>query len=247
MTWSPNGEQPITIGRLVKATGMPVRLPPSVAELLAQLHRSRSLLGRVTVHGGQEGEQKTADLHLKLARYAYARRSGLQTDHDDLYEALEGAGTARLLIRAHIREIEGPATRFLALDDSELRPTDGLAPDAFTDEEEAWLLTTGEEVLGEYAEEVHEALDTWEEEQGERPRLQNLKLIRGRHGLDLQAIEMPLSCTLRGAQEFAARLNAALGVSLAVQLAPRHAELPRGAGGEYESVTVMARRLRGRT
>ncbi|WP_288482411.1 hypothetical protein [uncultured Deinococcus sp.] len=177
--WSAHDKPPVTLKQFVKSTGEQVRLPTSVAELLGQLHRSRELLGRVTVHGGQEGEQKTADLYLKISRHPYARCAGLQANHDDLYEALEGAGTERLLIRAHIREIDGPMMRFLALDDSELMPTDSLAPDAFTDEEEAWLLTTEEEVLGE------------------RPRLQYLRLIRGRHGLTLQAVEMPLCCTLK--------------------------------------------------
>lgn len=242
--WSTQADPSVSLEQLVKFTGESVRLPPTVMELLARLHSSKNLLGRVTVRGGHEGEQQTADLYLALFRDPYARYYGTRNDHDDLYEALEGAGTERLLIRAYIREVDGPSMRFLAFDASELRPTDDLAMDSYTDEEHAWLLTTEKGRFGEHAEELHEALDAWNGEKGERPKLQNLKLIHGQSVLDLQAIEMPLDCTLREARAFAERLKDVMGTSPTVHSAPRQDKQRRGVSSEYESVSRMAQRLR---
>lgn len=240
---SMSSDRPMTARDVLKFKGEAVRLPPIVVELLADLLSRRRMLTRATVQVSTEDGQKVADLHLRLAR-GRGQYFGAGYSDDDLYEALEGAGSERLLIRAHFTDVPAPEHRLLGLDDSELLPTADLPPEDCAAEDEAWLLVTEHQVFTEKADDLFDVLEVWEEGGAASPRLQYVKLMQGDRYQDFLGIELPLSATLKEARVLAARLGEAVGAELTVHLAPRQARYRSGTANQYESVRDMARRLR---
>lgn len=219
-----------------------IRLPAALIHALAKLRQDHSVLCRAALQMGEEAGQKVAHLTLKVVPWCLNDRETV----DAIYEAVEGAGTERLMIRAHLVPQNVVYQRDLTLDADELFDTVGRGPDERADPEEAWVVTTLGEMFDDHFEETDSIISAWQVDCGiaELPHLMTMKVLAGRQVAEHHAVELPEATSLGQARVLAQRLGAAREMGMDVMLTQRTYEPPARPTSVYESVREMAQRLK---
>lgn len=219
-----------------------IRLPAALIHALAKFRQDHSVLCRAALQMSEEADQQVAHLTLKVVPWCL---NNLETV-DAIYEAVEGAGTERLTIRAHLVPQNVVYQRDLTLDSDELFDTVGRGPDERTDPEEAWVVTTLGEMFDDHFEETDSIISAWQIDCGiaELPHLMAMKVLAERQLAEHHAIELPEGTSLGQARLLAQRLGTAREMGMDVVLAQRTYEPPARPISIYESAREMAQRLK---
>lgn len=236
-------QTPLTVTDLVDfGEHTPPRLPTAVVRVLTELRHQGVTRSRARLTLADDETQPTAHLALKIAPYTLRDPNAV----DEIYEALEGASTERLAIRAHLTQQNVPEPFSIPFNAAELLDTTTLSPVALAPAGDAWLVITMDDLFQVNFQETDALLDSWQSESGlPAPRLfERLVIISGRQQAEHHAVELPEVTSLAAARDLAEQIRTALGFTVNVVQAPRQDEPAGKRASLYESARDMARRLR---
>lgn len=220
------------------------RLPTALQRALAALRRQQTTFTRATLQVTDEGGQAVAHLTLKVAAECLQDLEKV----DEMYEAIEGASTSRLTIRAHLIPLNIPEMHDLPVDADELLPTTDRPAGDVADPEDAWLLYTLGELYDDHFSDTDQVLTSWQADAGLTDPLQLLVLqvVSGRQKAEAHAVQLPEVATLAQARMLTEQLASGRDdLSLSLVATPRISTPPaRRPGSVYESAREMARRFR---